>query len=94
MQRQIDGVREIVARPTTGRLPANDHVSYVRGLDIQLTCEDAAFHGQGVFVLGAVLEEFLRRHVTLNSFTRLTLKTLNRGEVMRWPARQGQRQIL
>lgn len=94
MQRQIDGVREIVARPTTGRLPADDHVSYVRGLDIQLTCEDAAFHGQGVFVLGAVLEEFLRRHVTLNSFTRLTLRTLNRGEVMRWPARQGQRQIL
>ncbi|MBB6091970.1 type VI secretion system protein ImpG [Povalibacter uvarum] len=94
VQRQIDGVREIHARPTTGRLPAGGPVSYVRGLDIQLTCEDAAFQGQGPFVLGAVLDEFLRRHVALNSFTRLTLKTLNRGEVMRWPARQGQRQIL
>jgi type VI secretion system protein ImpG len=94
VQRQIDGVREILARPTTGRLPAGGPVSYVRGLDIQLTCEDAAFQGQGPFVLGAVLDEFLRRHVALNSFTRLTLKTLNRGEVMRWPARQGQRQIL
>lgn len=93
-QRQIEGVRDIVARPTTGRLPASDHVSYVRGLDIQLTCEDAAFQGQGPFVLGAVLDEFLRRHVALNSFTRLTLKTLNRGEVMRWPSRLGQRQIL
>lgn len=93
-QRQIDGVREIVARPTTGRLPTADHVSYVRGLEIQLTCEDAAFQGQGPFVLGAVLEEFFRRHVALNSFTRLTLKTLNRGEVMRWPSRLGQRQIL
>ncbi|HKE95776.1 MAG TPA: type VI secretion system baseplate subunit TssF [Povalibacter sp.] len=94
IQRQIDGVREIAARPTTGRLPAADHVSYVRGLDIQLTCEDAAFQGQGPFLLGAVLDEFFRRHVTLNSFTRLTLRTLNRGEVMRWPSRQGQRQIL
>lgn len=94
IQRQIDGVREIHARPTTGRLPATGQVSYVRGLDIQLTCEDAAFQGQGPFVLGAVLEEFFRRHVALNSFTRLTLKTINRGEVMRWPARQGQRQIL
>ncbi|HEY4366090.1 MAG TPA: type VI secretion system baseplate subunit TssF [Steroidobacteraceae bacterium] len=93
-QRQIDGVREIAARPTTGRLPTNGQVSYVRGLDIQLTCEDAAFQGQGPFVLGAVLEEFFRRHVSLNSFTRLTLKTLNRGEVMRWPSRLGQRQIL
>ena len=94
IQRQIDGVREIHARPTTGRLPATGHVSYVRGLDIALTCEDAAFQGQGPFVLGAVLEEFFRRHVALNSFTRLTMKTINRGEVMRWPARQGQRQIL
>jgi len=93
-QRQIDGVREIAARPTTGRLPTAGQVSYVRGLAIQLTCEDAAFQGQGPFVLGAVLEEFFRRHVSLNSFTRLTLKTLNRGEVMRWPSRLGQRQIL
>jgi type VI secretion system protein ImpG len=94
VQRQIDGVRDIAVRPTTGRLPAADRVDYVRGLDIQLTCDDAAFEGQGAFVLGAVLEEFFRRHVSLNSFTRLTLKTLNRGEVMRWPARLGQRPIL
>ncbi len=94
MQRQIDGVREIEARTTTGRLPVSDRVAYVRGLDILLTCDESAFEGQGAFVLGAVLEEFFRRHVSLNSFTRLTLKTLNRGEVMRWPARLGQRHIL
>jgi type VI secretion system protein ImpG len=41
-----------------------------------------------------VLEEFFRRYVSLNSFTRTTLKTMDRGEVMRWPARLGQRQIL
>ena len=93
-QRQIDGVREIAARPITGRLPTADHVSYVRGLEVQVTCDDSAFVGQGPFVLGAVLEEFFRRYVALNSFTRLTLKTLNRGEVMRWPSRLGQRQIL
>lgn len=94
VQRQIDGVREVSAQPATGRLPVSDHVSYVRGLDIQLTCDDASFSGQGAFVLGAVLEEFFRRYASLNSFTRLTLRTLNRGEVMRWPARLGQRQIL
>lgn len=93
-QRQIDGVREIIARPTTGRLPVADQVSYVRGLEIQLTCDDAAFQGRGVFPLGAVLEEFFRRYVSLNSFTRTVLKTQERGEVMRWPARLGQRQIL
>jgi type VI secretion system protein ImpG len=94
VQRQIDGVRDIAARGTTGRLPVSDRVAYVRGLELQLTCDDAAFEGQGAFMLGAVLEEFFRRHVSINSFTRLTLKTLNRGEVMRWPARLGQRPIL
>jgi type VI secretion system protein ImpG len=93
-QRQIEGVREISARPTTGRLPVKDQVSYVRGLEIQLSCDDSAFHGRGVFLMGAVLEEFFRRYVSLNSFTRTVLKTVERGEVMRWPARLGQRQIL
>ena len=94
MQRQIDGVRRIEARAVTGRLPEAVHVSYVRGLEIALTCEDGAFQGRGVFLFGAVLEEFFRRYVSLNSFTRTVLKTMDRGEVMRWPARLGQRQIL
>jgi type VI secretion system protein ImpG len=94
MQRQIDGVRRISARAVSGRLPDASHVSYVRGLEIALTCEDGAFQGRGVFLLGAVLEEFFRRYVSLNSFTRTVLKTQDRGEVMRWPARLGQRQIL
>jgi type VI secretion system protein ImpG len=93
-QRQIEGVRSIVAKPASGRLPALDHVAFVRGLELQLTCDDAAFAGQGVMVLGAVLDEFLRRYVSLNSFTRLVLSTQERGEVMRWPARLGQRHIL
>lgn len=93
-QRQIEGVRTIVAKPVTGRLPSVDQVAFVRGLEMHLTCDDASFAGQGVMVLGAVLDEFLRRYVSLNSFTRLVLSTQERGEIMRWPARLGQRHIL
>jgi type VI secretion system protein ImpG len=93
-QRQIEGVRRISARSTTGRLPDAEQISFVRGLEITLTCEDAAFQGRGAFVLGVVLDEFFRRYVSLNSFTRTVLRTADRGEVMRWPARLGQRQIL
>jgi type VI secretion system protein ImpG len=94
MQRQIDGMRGINAKAVTGRLPEAVHVSYVRGLEIALLCEDGAFQGRGVFLFGAVMEEFFRRYVSLNSFTRTVLRTMDRGEVMRWPARLGQRQIL
>ena len=93
-QRQIEGVRSIATKPASGRLPATDHVAFVRGLELHLTCDDAAFAGQGVMVLGAVLDEFLRRYVSLNSFTRLVLSTQERGEIMRWPAKLGQRHIL
>ena len=93
-QRQIEGVRTIVAKPTAGRLPSLDHVAFVRGLELQLSLDDASFAGQGVMVLAAVLEEFFRRYVSLNSFTRLVLSTQERGEIMRWPARLGQRHIL
>jgi type VI secretion system protein ImpG len=93
-QRQIEGVRTIVAKPASGRLPAVDHVAFVRGLELHIMCDDASFAGQGVLVLGAVLDEFLRRYVSLNSFTRLVLSTQERGEIMRWPARLGQRHIL
>jgi len=41
-----------------------------------------------------MLEEFFRRYVSLNNFTRTVLRTEERGEVMRWPARLGQRPIL
>jgi type VI secretion system protein ImpG len=93
-QRQIDGVRHIAARPTTGRLPDALRVSYVRGLELTLTCEDAAFQGRGAFVLASVLSEFFSRYVSLNSFTRTVLRTPDRGEVMRWPAKLGRRPIL
>lgn len=94
VQRQIDGVRNIATKPITGRLPSSGPVSYVRGLELQITCEESAFEGLGPLVLGAVMDEFFRHYVSLNSFTRLSLRTSNRGEVMQWPARLGQRPIL
>ena len=45
-----------------------------------------------MFLLGAVLERFFAKYVSINSFTETVLRTLQRGEVMRWPAsRRGQR---
>jgi type VI secretion system protein ImpG len=40
-----------------------------------------------------VLERFFARYVSLNSFTETVLSSADRGEVMRWPARLGRRQI-
>ena len=58
-----------------------------------VTCDEAAFEGTGIFLLGAVLEQFFARYASINSFTETVLSSVDRGEVMRWPARIGRRQI-
>jgi type VI secretion system protein ImpG len=94
VRRQIEGVRSIASRPITRRLPGPGPMAFGRGLEIMLTCEERAFEGTGVFLLGAVLERFFARFVSINSFTETILNTLERGEVMRWPARAGLRHSL
>ena len=59
-----------------------------------MTLDEAAFEGTGVFLLGAVLEQFFSRYVSINSFTETVVTTVDRGEVMRWPMRTGRRHTL
>jgi nitrous oxidase accessory protein NosD len=64
------------------------------GLEITVSCEEAAFEGTGVILLGAVLAEFFARYASVNSFTETVLRTHERGEVMRWPPISGRSLIL
>ena len=57
-------------------------------------CDETAFEGTGVFLLGAVLEQFFARYVSINSFTETVFSTTERGEVTRWPAKTGRRHVL
>ena len=90
-QRQIEGVKSVSSRPITRRLPTSGPISFGRGLEVSIECEDGSFEGTGVYLLGAVLEEFFARYVSTNSFTETVLRTDDRGEVARWPARIGRR---
>ncbi len=93
-RRQIEGVKEVDARPVVRRIPIPGPISFGRGLEITLTCDDAAFEGTGAFLLGLVMQHFFARYVSVNSFTETVLRTLERNEVARWPARLGKRQLL
>src|SRR5207244_3357838 len=89
---QIEGVREVSSQRITRRIPTPGPVTFGRGLEIAVTCDERAFEGAGIFLLGAVLEQFFARYVSINSFAETVLKSTDRGEVMRWPARIGRRQ--
>jgi len=92
-RRQIEGVRHITVAPKTARMPGIGPIVFARGLDIRLTVDETAFAGASAFLLGAVLEQFLARHASMNTFTQLTLASGTRGEIKRWTARVGNRQI-
>ena len=93
-KRQIDGVRSIQSTRITRRMPSPGPITFGRGLQITVTMDDAAFEGTGVFVLGAVLEQFFAQYVSINSFTETVIKTIARGEIMRWMTREGQCETL
>jgi type VI secretion system protein ImpG len=56
--------------------------------------DETAFEGTGAFLLGAVLDRFFAKYVSINSFTETAVRSVNRGEVIRWPVRIGRRQAL
>jgi type VI secretion system protein ImpG len=93
-RKQIEGLLTIQSQPIVRRINCSGPIVFGRGLEMTITVDEAAFEGSGVFLLGAVLEQFFAQYVSLNSFTETVLKTSDRGEVMRWPAKIGQRHII
>ncbi|GAB3772143.1 type VI secretion system baseplate subunit TssF [Ramlibacter monticola] len=92
--RQVQGVQGLQARPAVRRLPVSGPLSFGSGVEIALELDELAFQGSSAFLLASVLERFFARHAAINSFTQLTLRTPQRGEVMRWPPRSGLREAL
>ncbi len=93
IRKQIEGVRNIATNTITRRIPTAGPITFGRGLEIRLTMDESAFEGTGIFLLGAVLEQFFARYASINSFTETILHSVERGEVMRWPTRIGRRQV-
>ncbi|CAG0996798.1 hypothetical protein PHYC_02615 [Phycisphaerales bacterium] len=94
VRKQIDGLRVIQTKGITRRVPTPGVVAFARGLEVTVTFDEVQFEGTGVFALGAVLEQFFARYVSMNSFTETVVRSEERGEIMRWPAKIGQRPVL
>jgi type VI secretion system protein ImpG len=91
--RQIEGVLSVQSRQKVFRVPISGPMCFGRGEEISLTLDESAFSGGSAFLLGAVLEKFFCKYVSLNSFTQVIINTLERGEIMKWPVRTGTRTL-
>jgi type VI secretion system protein ImpG len=92
--RQLEALTSVACHPIVRRIPGAGPVAAGRGLEITLTIDEAPFGGAGSIVMAGVLDRFLAKYVSINAFTETVLKSPERGEVMRWPMRIGQRPVL
>jgi len=94
VRKQIDGVVSVQTAPITRRAPIPGPIAFARGLEVTVKLDEAAFEGSGIFLLGAVLEQFFAKYASINSFTETVVRSTERGEIIRWPARIGRRHTL
>ncbi len=94
LRRHVEGLRTVSSEPVVMRLPMPGPLCFGRGVEITIGLDELAFEGGSAFLFGSLLEHFFARHVSLNSFTETVLRTLTRGEIMRWRPRCGTRPIL
>jgi type VI secretion system protein ImpG len=83
-EKQLEGIVSVASRPIVRRMSDEILSTAVRGTEITIGIDESYFEGSSAYVLGAVLERFLRRYATINSFTETVLKTQKRGEIARW----------
>ena len=98
-RKQIEGIKSIQVKPIVRRLPpstrgSHSALAFGRGLEIIVEVDELAFEGGSAHVLGAVLNQFFSRYVSINSFTETALRSQSRGEISRWHPQWGERPTL
>jgi type VI secretion system protein ImpG len=93
-ERRIRGVRHVDSRPIVRRVRQRSGVGVARGIEITVTIDEKAFEGTGAFLLGAVLDRFFAEYSGFNHFTQTVIRSVDRGDIMRWPPRMGMRKPL
>ncbi|WP_263143418.1 type VI secretion system baseplate subunit TssF [Pseudomonas sp. RIT-PI-AD] len=80
-------------KPVTRRLPGAGPLTFGRGVAIDVTVDESQFAGTSPYLFGTILEQYLARHVSLNTFTELRLHSAQRGAIGHWPPRFGTRPV-
>jgi len=90
-RQQIDGIVSIGSEHVTRRIGR----TFGRGMQVTLTLDEDKYVGAGLYLFASVLERFLAQYVSINSFSQLTLKTMQKAEALKeWPPRNGARILI
>lgn len=93
IKKLVNGLLSVTSKPIVRRVLTPGPIAFARGLELTLGVHEAEFSGNSAFLFGCVLEQFFAKYVSINSFTETVLMS-ERGEIHRWTARPGARDIL
>lgn len=90
-RQQINGIVGIASKHATKRIGR----SFCRGIQTTVSFDEEKFVGAGLYLFACVLERFLGQYVSINSFSQMIAKTLQReGVLKQWPPRSGDQILL
>jgi type VI secretion system protein ImpG len=90
-RQQISGIVSLKSEYITKRIGQ----SFCRGLQVNVEFDEDKYVGTGLYLFANVLERFLGQYVSVNSFSQLVVKTMQRREALKkWPPRNGNRVLL
>jgi type VI secretion system protein ImpG len=90
-RQQINGLVSIQSRQVTKRVGQ----SFCRGVQVTIEFDEDRFVGAGLYLFASVLERFLGQYVSVNSFSQLVARTVQKkGALKTWPPRNGDRVLL
>jgi type VI secretion system protein ImpG len=93
-ERRIRGIRSVDSRPVVRRVHQRSGSAFARGAEITVTVDERSFEGTGAFLLGAILDRLFAEYSAMNHFTQTVIRSIERGEIKRWPPRTGSRRSL
>jgi len=88
---RIEAIRDVRVTPSERLFRG----ACIRGVDIVVDLEESGFSGDGdMYLFGSLLERLFAEYVTINSFSRTSIRALGSNWEAKWPARNGNQTLL
>ena len=95
LENHIGSITDMSSGPHFALVQSDYGLVPARGTKVELDFDEQQFAGGGVYLFAAVLDRFLGGYASINSFSRLSVRTNLRKEVLRtWPPRAGTKVLL
>ena len=94
-EQQINGIVEMQCRRAVACMGPDAWRGFARGVEVILTVDERAYVGSSAILLASVLDRFLGLYASVNSFSKLSVHSVQREGVWKeWPARAGDQFLL